>query len=517
MSKKIFLSLSVVASLLLALTFWWVFYKYIQLDFSTPLDLLRSIAIIFFPVSSTIVFVVLSGSVLCTWPYFKNLRRYSPLGKLWLQIIFVTTFANFGLLYSTNRLISRAAGITCYNRIDIANSCSPPISKCYYIMGTQVFGKGTCTDPWYLGAHQNCSVDPNSPNCHPCGSDITQKLPYTHRRFIDYYLGFFGSPTSNLKGFITGEAPECSGQNLTPALSGYCEPTQPTQLILNWTTPVSPSPTTTPSPQYSYHLERCFGTNCTNFSEIATVTNPPYTDIQIQANSTYTYRIHNYINGSPGPYSNKINLTTNLSTNYCLPSPILISPTPIPTATATPTPTIPPATSTPTKTPTTTPSQTPTTSPLALSLNLQGISTPTLAVSATLYLRQNNVDVIIPRVITLTPSGTSLTTTITGLPTGGPYQVLVKTPGYLRKNIGAVTLPTTSPLIATTALKFGDFDDNNELNLFDLSNVLAKYTTLSVPLSGTDLKFDANQSQTLTLYDLSQAINNYTALHIPGD
>lgn len=362
MFKKIFLSLSALAALLISLSFWWLFYRYIKLDFTTPLDLLRSAVIIFFPVASTIIFVVLAGSVLSP--------KFFPLARLWLQLVFVAFMANYGLVVAI-RYLSRAAS-TCYTAVQVTTS-----TQCLSI------------------------VHDSSPTAR------VYKPP------IDSTNSHYGYPSSYV----------CN-KDLNPP--------DGTKIIPN------------------SHV------NASNILDLGHLKDVYWVGIICAAVPTTT-----------------------------------------PTPTLTPTPTSAPA--------------------LNLSVSLQGVASPSRPVSATLYLRQNNTDAIPPRVIALTPSAASFTAAVAGLPSGGPFQVLLQAPGYLRKTIGTVTLPTTVPLIAPAPLKFGDFDDNNDLNLLDLSNLLSKYTSSSVPLSGTNLKYDGNHSQTLTLGDISLALTNYLSLHVLGD
>lgn len=59
-------------------------------------------------------------------------------------------------------------------------------------------------------------------------------------------------------------------------------------------------------------IERCRGTSCTNFTEIATVagTATTYTDSGLAANTTYRYRVSAYNSAGNSPYSNRTSAKT---------------------------------------------------------------------------------------------------------------------------------------------------------------------------------------------------------------
>jgi Concanavalin A-like lectin/glucanases superfamily/Fibronectin type III domain len=63
-----------------------------------------------------------------------------------------------------------------------------------------------------------------------------------------------------------------------------------------------------------YRVERCQGSNCSNFAQIATPTGTSYADATVSANSSYSYRVRAVDSaGNLGPYSNVASATTNLA------------------------------------------------------------------------------------------------------------------------------------------------------------------------------------------------------------
>jgi fibronectin type 3 domain-containing protein len=63
-----------------------------------------------------------------------------------------------------------------------------------------------------------------------------------------------------------------------------------------------------------YDVERCQGSGCTNFTQIATPTGTTYQDTTVSANLTYNYRVRAADSaGNLGPYSNVATATTALS------------------------------------------------------------------------------------------------------------------------------------------------------------------------------------------------------------
>lgn len=60
-----------------------------------------------------------------------------------------------------------------------------------------------------------------------------------------------------------------------------------------------------------YRVERCQGSSCTNFTQIATLTTGSYSDIGLASNTTYGYRVRAYdAAGNLSGYSNPVSVTT---------------------------------------------------------------------------------------------------------------------------------------------------------------------------------------------------------------
>ena len=61
-----------------------------------------------------------------------------------------------------------------------------------------------------------------------------------------------------------------------------------------------------------YHIERCQGAGCSNFTEIGTTTGTTsYSDTTAAAGTSYSYRVRaNDAAGNLGPYSNTATATT---------------------------------------------------------------------------------------------------------------------------------------------------------------------------------------------------------------
>ncbi len=109
--------------------------------------------------------------------------------------------------------------------------------------------------------------------------------------------------------------------------------------------------------------------------------------------------------------------------------------------------------------------------------------------------------------------------TVTNIP-AGTYEILVKGPVHLQKNLGSVTFAqneTVDKDWSGTILKAGDFDNNNELNIDDISDILVKFTALSVPVNDTNRVFDPNNNGTIDIDDITDVLVNFTSLVVSGD
>lgn len=122
------------------------------------------------------------------------------------------------------------------------------------------------------------------------GATAGQSYSYRVRAWnIDGY-----SPYSNVATVVTSGGlalPAAPGNLIAQALSGQ-------QIKLSWT-----NNTTN---QDGIKIERCRGSSCTNFAQIASVVGSAasYTDSGLQTRTTYRYRIRSYNAAGDSPYSN---------------------------------------------------------------------------------------------------------------------------------------------------------------------------------------------------------------------
>jgi len=85
----------------------------------------------------------------------------------------------------------------------------------------------------------------------------------------------------------------------------------PSQITLSWTPSAEIGGNQIVGSISSYSVERCQGTGCSTFAQIASLTTTSYTDTGLAAGNTYSYRVRAQdSNGSLGPYSNVLSVTT---------------------------------------------------------------------------------------------------------------------------------------------------------------------------------------------------------------
>ena len=89
--------------------------------------------------------------------------------------------------------------------------------------------------------------------------------------------------------------------NLTTNVAG------PTEVDLTWGAATASLPIT------GYQVERCQGTGCTNFAQIAAPTGTAYNDTGVTPNTTYNYRVRAANSAGPGPYSNTASAFTGVT------------------------------------------------------------------------------------------------------------------------------------------------------------------------------------------------------------
>src|SRR4029077_19275229 len=66
-------------------------------------------------------------------------------------------------------------------------------------------------------------------------------------------------------------------------------------------------------PITGYQVERCQGTGCTNFAQIAAPSGTTYKDTGLNANTSYSYRVRASDAAGVGPYSNTATAYTGLA------------------------------------------------------------------------------------------------------------------------------------------------------------------------------------------------------------
>ena len=93
------------------------------------------------------------------------------------------------------------------------------------------------------------------------------------------------------------------------APSGITATASGTQINLSWTASTDNVGVT------GYRVERCQGSGCTTFAQIATTTSTGYTDTGLAANTSYSYRVRaTDAAGNLSPYSNVVTTTTPSAT-----------------------------------------------------------------------------------------------------------------------------------------------------------------------------------------------------------
>ena len=205
------------------------------------------------------------------------------------------------------------------------------------------------------------------------------------------------------------------------------------------------------------------------------------------------------------------------------------TPTPTPTATKTATPTR-TATSTHTPTSTPTPTNTPTSTPtntsnatLSFKIRFQGIGAdhhPDKTVRVTLKRGSSIVGIHEDVRVTADTDGV-YNGSVPDLDPGD-YTILIKGTAHLQRNFGEVNLITGQTTDEDwtddgQVLLAGDFDDNNVLNIVDISLILSQYTALSVPVDATNRIYDVDGNEAINISDIAIVLANYTALEVPGD
>ena len=74
----------------------------------------------------------------------------------------------------------------------------------------------------------------------------------------------------------------------------------------------------------NYQIERCTGSNCTNFSQVGTSTTTSFTNSGLNANTLYRYRVRATNSSGNSSYSGIVNVTTGSSTG-CAPTNLMVT------------------------------------------------------------------------------------------------------------------------------------------------------------------------------------------------
>ena len=110
-------------------------------------------------------------------------------------------------------------------------------------------------------------------------------------------------------GWEGGELPTPPADTQPPSAPGTATaiPTSGTQINVMWMAASDDVGVT------GYLIERCQGSGCTAFSQIATVTGTAFNDTALSPNTSYTYRVRaTDAAGNLGAYSNQAGATTLL-------------------------------------------------------------------------------------------------------------------------------------------------------------------------------------------------------------
>lgn len=102
----------------------------------------------------------------------------------------------------------------------------------------------------------------------------------------------------------------------------------------------------------------------------------------------------------------------------------------------------------------------------------------------------------------------------------GTYTALIKGPIHLQKNFSEVTVVADQVVDkdwTIEAIKAGDFNNDNKLNIMDFSAILSQYTALSVRVDESNQLYDVDGSGVIDITDIALVLSNYTALEVHGD
>ena len=222
-------------------------------------------------------------------------------------------------------------------------------------------------------------------------------------------------------------------------------------------------------------------------------------------------------------YSNNSDILSSVLPQGTYTVAVAPTPTPIPPTPTSVPPTATPIPPTPTSVPTATPvppTPTPLPASVQFSVKFQEIDVASADMSVTVNLQVGST-VVYTSVVTTTSnaSGVYTGTAVGILP--GTYDVYVKGPVHLRKKM------TTTPVALNSGpqtfnwsankLLAGDMDNDNDLQLSDITSIIVQWTSSNTPVTPTTSKYDINGNGFISLSDITAAIINWTSIVVPGD
>jgi hypothetical protein len=134
----------------------------------------------------------------------------------------------------------------------------------------------------------------------PSYTDYTTTAGQSYSYRVRAYNAGGYSPYSNVASIVAGT----SDQPLPAPTNLGAQALSKSQINLTWTNNATN--------QDGVKIERCRGSNCTSFTQIATVarTATTYTDSGLAANAAYRYRVRAYNSAGDSPYSNTASAKT---------------------------------------------------------------------------------------------------------------------------------------------------------------------------------------------------------------
>lgn len=205
-----------------------------------------------------------------------------------------------------------------------------------------------------------------------------------------------------------------------------------------------------------------------------------------------------------------------------VPPTITLTPVPSVSPTVTPTP-IPSMTLTPTitDTPTPIPTQAPTLGAIAFSVKLEGITEKKGNKDITIKLRktgEQRASIVQTVTAVSNDQGFYYGTAVNIEP--GTYSAFVKGPIHLEQSVGEITViagQTTTVDWSATPLIVGDFDNDNTIQLSDLTGMISAWTETETPVTSENKKYDVNDDGMISLSDFTAVLANWTKSVVEGE